>query len=147
MRACPLTTTAVSSTKTQSGSCSSGGSSTTSSPNRRRVLTYSECCCFAFSRLITPFVPTAFFSKESGKRQTTAWVNLKALAMFYCFFPLSTRLLFCATGGLRGRQHTHTHTTAFVSCQTIMAFIRNAVIGFGNLATTRLRRVYTFQNK
>ena len=110
MRACPLTTTAVSSTKTQSGSCSSGGSSTTSSPNRRRVLTYSECCCFAFSRLITPFVPTAFFSKESGKRQTTAWVNLKALAMFYCFFPLSTRLLFCATGGLRGRQHTHTHT-------------------------------------
>ena len=80
IRAVPLTTTAVSSTKTQSGRASSGGSSITSRPNLLKVLQYAACCSLARLRL-KPLVALPFFWKESGKRHTMAWVNLKALAI------------------------------------------------------------------
>ncbi|KAG6552150.1 hypothetical protein Mapa_006252 [Marchantia paleacea] len=47
IRACEPSTTAVSSTKGQSGNASSAGSSITRSPRSLSTFTYARCCCFA----------------------------------------------------------------------------------------------------
>lgn len=56
IRAMPLQTTAMSSTKTQSGEFSSGGISTTSMSSSRRSCARARCCVLASSNVTSPRV-------------------------------------------------------------------------------------------